>query len=142
VLLDGRLSNSATKQYTVNMVSHPEVLAHIASNKFITTMDVSHAFFQVLVAKSSQNLTVFYSEEHGKCYYCFRHCPQGFKNSPLFLKLLMDKLLGDVAKYVIHYVDGILIATNQDIKHHSDIVEKVLHRLHTGGLKLCPERYT
>jgi hypothetical protein len=139
VLLDGRLLNSATKRYPVNMVSQPEVLAHIAGNKFITTMDVSHAFFQVPVAESSQNLTVFYSEEHGK-RYCFRRCPQGLKNSPLFLKLLMDKLLGDLAKYVIHYVDDILIATNLDIKHHLDIVEKVLHRLHTGGLKLRPDK--
>ena len=52
----------------------------------------------------------------------------------------MDKLLGDLAHYVIHYADDILIATDKDMKHHIEIVGKVLSRLEKGGIKIRPKK--
>jgi hypothetical protein len=104
MLLDGRLLNEQTVRYPTNLVSQPEVIAHISGRKHITTVDVSHAFFQVPINEKSQPYTAFFSPAHGK-RYCFQRCPQGLKNSSLYLKLLMDKLLGNMSHYVLHYAD-------------------------------------
>jgi hypothetical protein len=64
-----------------------------------------------------QALTAFYSEANGKYHY-FTRCTQGLKNSPLHLKLLLDKILGDMALDVIHYADYIMIATDESLEDH------------------------
>jgi len=139
LLLDGRLLNNATIRLPTNLVTQMEVYAHLSGRRHISTFDISHAFYQVPLSKVSQPLTAFYSHAHGK-RYAFQRCPQGLKNSPLFLKLLMDRLLGHLAQYVIHYVDDILIATDSTVKDHCDIIAKVLQKLEEGGIKLRPNK--
>ena len=139
-LLDGRLLNERTVRYPSNLVSNPEVLAHLAGGrKFVSTADVSHSFFQIPIDLESQPYTAFFSPAHGK-RYCFQRCPQGLKNSPLYLKLLMDKLLGSMSHYVLHYADDILIATDKDLTHHIETVGEVLRRLEEGGIKIRPSK--
>ena len=116
-----------------------EIFAHLSGRKFVSTIDVSHAFFQIPLSFQAQPLTAFYSEAHGK-RYCFQRCPQGLKNSPLHLKLLMDKLLGNLAQYVIHYADDILIATDLTLEHHLQIIDQVLTKLEQGGIKIRPQK--
>ena len=139
MLMDGRLLNHATIRLPMNTVTQLEVFAHMSGRKWITTADVSQAFFQVYLSKKAQPYTAFYSEAHGK-RYCFKRCPQGLKNSPLYLKLVMDRILGDLAANVIHYVDDILIASDGTIEEHLELVGKVLHRLQEGGLKLRADK--
>ena len=139
IILDGRLLNHYTLRKPAQCVSQPEVLSHLVGKTIITTIDLSDSFFQMLLHEDSQALTAFYSEAHGK-RYCFRRCPQGLRNSPLHLKLLMDKLFGDMSNEVIHYADDILIATNGSIKAHLKIVEKVLQRLKEGNIKIRPNK--
>ena len=139
MLLDGRLLNEATIRYPTNLVSHPEVFAHLSGRKWVSNADVSHSFFQIPISLKSQPYTAFFSPAHGK-RYCFQRCPQGLKNSPLFLKLLMDKLLGSLSHYVLHYADDILIATDKDLTHHIEIVGEVLKRLQDGGIKIRPKK--
>jgi hypothetical protein len=120
-------------------VSNPEDVHHLVGATKITTINLSNAFFQMMLHADSQPLTAFYSEAHGK-RYCFKRCPQGLRNSPLHLKLLMDKLFGDMANEVIHYADDILIATSGSVAHHLKIVEKVLQRLIKGNIKIRPTK--
>ena len=141
ILLDGRLLNNATVRLPTNLVTQMEVFSHLSNKKHVSTIDVSQAFYQVPLSKEAQPYTAFYSEAHGK-RYCFKRSPQGLKNSPLFLKLLMDKIFGHMARYVIHYVDDILIATNKDMSHHLHVVEKVLDCLKEAGIKIKPAKTT
>ena len=139
IILDGRLLNHYTLRKPAQCVSQPEVLSHLVGKTIITTIDLSDSFFQMLLDEDSQALTAFYSEAHG-ARYCFKRCPQGLRNSPLHLKLLMDKLFGDMANEVIHYADDILIATNGSMRQHLKIVEKVLQRLKEGNIKIRPSK--
>ena len=139
MLLDGRLINNATIRLPVNFTTQMEILNHLSGRRIVTTMDISQAFFQIPLSEAAQPLTAFYSEAHGK-RYCFKRCPQGLKNSPLYLKLLMDKLLGHLSQYVLHYVDDILIATDGTMLEHIDIVGQVLDALLRGGIKLRPDK--
>ena len=73
----------------VNLVTHPEIYAQLVEKVWLTVADLSDSFFQMMLKAECQALTAFYSEAHGKLY-CFTRCPQGLKNSPLHLKLLLD----------------------------------------------------
>src|SRR5882757_8987327 len=98
VLLDGRLLNNKSIRLPMILVSSMEVYAFLAKKTHVTVLDISNSFFQIPIASKDQPLTCFYSEAHG-ARYCFERAPQGLKNSPLHLKLLMDKMLGGLAKY-------------------------------------------
>jgi hypothetical protein len=88
----------------------------------------------MLLKAECQALTAFYSKAHGK------GCPQGFKNSPLHLQLLLHKLLRDLAQDIIHYADNIMIATNGSFKEHMEKVGQVLGRLKKGNIKTRPQK--
>jgi len=139
ILLDGRLLNNSTVRKPMNLVTHSEIYAQLVGAKFVTTIDLSDSFFQIPLAKESQPLTAFYSEAHGK-RYCFTRCPQGLRNSPLSLKLLMDKMFGNMSDKVIHYADDIMIATNDSMDDHLKMVNRVLEKLRFGKIKIRPSK--
>ena len=139
ILLDGRLINSYTRRLPTNLVTHSELYAHLVGKTHVTTIDLSDAFFQIPLSKESQPLTAFYSLCHGK-RYCFQRVPQGLRNSPLHLKLLMDELFGDMANDVIHYVDDIMLATNGSLKDHLQKLSLILEKLEKADLKIRPSK--
>jgi hypothetical protein len=139
VLLDGRLLNHYMQRLPVNLVTHPEIYAQLVGKVWLTVADLSDSFFQMMLKAECQALTAIYSEAHGK-RYCFMRCPQGLKNLPLHLKLLHDKLLGDMAQDVIHYANDIMIATDESFKDHMEKVEQVLGRLKKGNIKIRPQK--
>ncbi len=139
VLLDGRLLNNYMQRLLVNLVTHPEIYAQLVGKVWLTVADLSDSFLQMMLKAECQALTTFYCKTHGK-RYCFTRCPQGLKNSPLHLKLLLDKLLGDMAQNVIHYADNIMNTTDGTFKEHMEKVGQVLGRLKKGNIKIRPQK--
>ena len=139
ILLDGRLLNNATIRKPMNLITSCETFAHLAQKPHVSVMDMSHSFFQIPLSAKAQPLTAFFSQTHGR-RFCFTRAPQGLKNSPLYLKLLLDDTLGHLAHYVLTYADDIMIATDKDLRHHIDIVTEVLDCLRRRGLKMRPSK--
>ena len=139
VLLDGRLLNDATIRNPTSLVAPLEIFAILVHKTHVTILDVSNAFFQIPISKECQPLTAFFSEAHGM-RYCYQRAPQGLKNSPLFLKLLMDKMFGHMAKYVIHYADDVMIATEGTFAFHLKILHKVLQAFKEENIKIKPQK--
>ena len=139
ILLDGRLLNNATIKQATTLVAPLEIFAFLAAKTHVSTWDISNAFFQVPIKFEHQPLTAFFSEAHG-LRYCYTRSAQGLKNSPLFLKLMMDKILGNLAKYVIHYADDVMIATDGSMAHHIDIIGKVLKAFEDENIKIRPQK--
>ena len=139
LLLDGRLLNNYTKRLPTNLVTQLEIFAHLVNKRWVTTIDLSDAFYQIELHPDSQPLTAFYSEAHGK-RYCFMRCPQGLRNSPLHLKLVMDRLFSDMANDVIHYADDIMIGTEGTIREHIERLAKVFAKLEAGNIKIRPQK--
>ena len=139
ILLDGRLLNIISKRLPQNLITHGELDTFLHGKTQVTAIDLSDAFFQMPLSLDSQPFTAFFSPLHGK-RFCFTRCPQGLKNSPLYLKLLMDKLFGDMADEVITYADDILIATNGTFEEHMRVVNKVLQRIKLGKIKIRPQK--
>ena len=139
ILLDGRLLNNATIRMPMNLSTSLEMFSMLSQKKYVSVMDMSHSFFQIPLSAEAQPMTAFYSQAHGR-RFCFTRAPQGLKNSPLYLKLLLDDTLGPLSEYVISYADDIMIATDSTMKHHIDTVARALQLLHERGLKMRPSK--
>jgi len=139
LLFDGRLLNYDTKRLPMAFVSKPEILAHLIDRDHLSSLDFSDAFFHIPLTKKAQPLTAFYAETNNK-RMCFTRAPQGLKNSPLYLKILLDKIFQDLSDNLLFYVDDLLIATKGSLEDHFKLVELVLHRLLESGLKLRPQK--
>ena len=139
LLFDGRLLNYDTKRLPMATTSKLEVLNHLVHKKHLTSMDLADSFFHIPLDKDSQPLTAFYSAVHSQ-RFCFKRAPQGLRNSPLYLKLLLDKIFSDMSDSCILFFDDLLIATNDSLDHHLKIVDKVLQKLIAAGLKLRPNK--
>ncbi len=74
--------------------------------------------------------------------YCFTRAHQGLKNSPLFLKLLIDKMFAssDLLKHVIYYAKDISIATNKSLSHHIEIIDKVLECFEKANIRIKAQK--
>ncbi len=133
--------NNATIRKATVLVSPVEVFAHTPQKAYISTIDISNAFFQIPIKFEHQCYTAFYSDAHGK-RYCFTRAPQGLKNSPLFLKLLMDKMFAstELLKHVIYYADDIMIATNNSLTHHIEVIDKVLQCLQKANIQIKAQK--
>ena len=139
LLFDGRLLNYDTVRYPMALVSKPEILAELVNKRHLSSLDVADAFYQIPLTKRAQPFTAFYSYTHG-LRMCFNRAPQGLRNSPLYLKILLDIVFKDMQHQVLYYADDLLIATNGSMKHHLDTIHMVLKRLIKAGLKLRPQK--
>ena len=74
ILLEGCFLNHYMQRLPTNLVTHPELYAHLVSKTHVTVMDLSDSFFQMMLRLECQALTAFYSEAHGK-QYCFTRVP-------------------------------------------------------------------
>ena len=139
LLFDGRLLNYDTVRLPQALISKPEIMAHLVGKKHLTSLDFADAFYHIPLSKKAQPLTAFYAHTHG-LRMCFTRAPQGLRNSPLYLKLLTDRIFRDMTDSVLFYADDLLVATDGTLEEHMLTVEKVLEKLVQSGLKLRPKK--
>jgi len=139
LLFDGRLLNYNTKRMPVAIITKAEILAHLVNKTHLTSLDFADAFFHIPLTEYAQNLTAFWTPNHAK-KMCFNRAPQGLRNSPMYLKMLLDKVFFDLSENVLFYADDLLIATNGTLIEHLDFLRTVLERLVQAGLKLRPQK--
>jgi len=139
LLFDGRLLNYDTPRLPMATTSKLEILSHLANKTHLSCMDLADAFFHIELDEESQPLTAFYSSVHSQ-RFCFKRAPQGLRNSPLYLKLLLDKIFADMHDSCILFFDDLLIATNGTLEHHLKVIDEVLRRIVLAGLKLRPNK--
>jgi hypothetical protein len=65
ILLDRRLLNNDTIRKATVLVSPIKVFAHATQKAYISTIDISNAFFQITIKYDHQCYTAFYSDAHG-----------------------------------------------------------------------------
>ena len=139
LLFDGRLLNYDTVRLPMALISKPEIMAHLINRTHLTSLDFADAFFHIPLSKEAQPLTAFYAHTHG-LRMCFTRAPQGLRNSPLYLKLLLDKIFRDMTDSILFYADDLLVASDGTLEEHLLLVKKVLGRLEQAGLKLRPQK--
>ncbi|MEY2832154.1 MAG: hypothetical protein RLZZ574_1412, partial [Cyanobacteriota bacterium] len=139
LLFDGRLLNYDTKRMPMSLISKGEILSKLVGKTHLSSLDFADAFYQIPLSAGAQPLTAFWTPNQGK-RMCFNRAPQGLRNSPMYLKLVLDKVFYDMDDNVIFYADDLLVASNGTILDHFQLLNKVLSKLRMANLKLRPQK--
>jgi hypothetical protein len=128
--IDARRVNKVTIPDRERTPPLHELLQRFHGTKFMTSIDLSKAFLQLPLKKSSRPYTAFLFDS---TVYQYKRAPYGFRNSLSgFVRALKLALGNETSEFVVYYVDDILIHSRSFNEHlrHIDIV---MHKLTQAG---------
>lgn len=132
VCFDGRKLNSVTVVDSYPMPLIDSVVTKVRDARYLSSLDLKQAFFQIPLDESSKLKTAFAVQGRGS--FCFKVVPFGLVNSAQALVRLMDMVIGaQLDPYVFYYLDDIIVAT-PDFTTHLDVLKKLFLRLKDAGL--------
>lgn len=132
--LDSRKLNSITKVDTYPMPRVQEILDSLNNAKFMTSLDLKSAFFQIMLAEESREKTCF--SVPGLGAFHFRRMPFGLVNSTARMMRLMDKVFGpEYANNIFYYVDDIILIS-ETFEEHMTLLQTACEKLKQAGLTI------
>jgi len=141
MVVDLRGINSLIVPKLVQLPQIEELLETITSSKprFLSTMNILSAFYQVYLSEESRDLTTFTGPD-GRRWRCTR-CAMGLSCSPAQLNLVLSNIFCDKSRFhsLACYVDDILIFS-QDWKAHLKQLELALKTLHENRISCSPTK--
>uniref|UniRef100_A0ABD2WNZ3 RNA-directed DNA polymerase n=1 Tax=Trichogramma kaykai TaxID=54128 RepID=A0ABD2WNZ3_9HYME len=136
--LDYRQVNAVTKKNAYPMRHMDDILDKLREAKFISKLDLSQAYHQILLEEKSKEITAF--SVQGRGHFQFRRMPYGLTNAPGTFQALMDRLIGpEWEPHVFSYLDDIIIVTN-DFEEHLIWLKRVLSALKEANLQINREK--
>lgn len=132
--LDYRKVNSVTKKdaYPIPMING--LLARLPKAKFISSIDLKDAYYQVPLDLDSKEMTAFTIP--GKGHYQFNVMPFGLCNAAQTMCKLMDNVIpAELRKEVFVYLDDLLVVS-EDFETHLKVLKQVATHLSTSGLTI------
>ena len=118
--IDFRRLNSRTKKDAYPLPRMQETMESMVGARFFSTMDLKSGFWQVKMAKDSQQYTTFTVGSMG--VYEFLRMPYGLCNAPATFQRLMQNCLGELdLTYALIYLDNVIVFSWTEEEH--------LHRL-------------
>jgi len=137
-VVDLREVNRVTKKDSYPIPKVNEILDQLRNAKYITTIDLTSAYFQIPLDKESREKTAFVIP--GRGLFQFRRLPQGLTSSAAVWQRFIDRVLGeDVKSNVFVYLDDICIV-NETFEDYLALVDKILSRLEAAGLTINFEK--
>ena len=136
--IDFRRLNSRTKKDAYPLSQMQETMESMVGARFFSTMDLKSGFWQVKMAKDSQQYTAFTVGSMG--VYEFLRMPYGLCNAPATFQRLMENCLGELnLTYTLIYLDDVIVfsQTEEEHLHHLRVV---FARFLEHGLKLKPSK--
>ena len=133
--VDYRALNKVTRKdaYPLPYITH--ILDRLRGAKFLSSMDIKSAYWQIAVTKESRPYTAF--TVPGRGLFQFRRMPFGLTNAPASWQRLIDTVLGADLEPIVHvYLDDIIIIS-PDFSTHLDVISKVFDRLTAAGLTVA-----
>ena len=110
----------------------------MVGTRFFSTMDLKSGFWQVKMAKDSQQYTVFMVGSMG--VYEFLRMPYGLCNAPVTFQRLMQNCLGELnLTYALIYLDNVIMFSQTEEEHLHCLRVVLVHFLE-HGLKLKPSK--
>lgn len=136
--LDARELNAITAKDAYPQQQIYRILGRLQTTKFLSSIDLSDAYFQVPLDEESRSKTAFAIS--GRGYFRYMRMPFGLCNSGATLCRLMDSVIGcDLEPYVFIYLDDILIAT-ETFEKHMEILAILAERLSKAKLTIHPTK--
>lgn len=132
--LDCRKVNEVSKTDAFPLPYISRILGRLRGTKYLSSIDLSDAFWQIPLAKEDREKTAF--TVPGRGLYQFTVMPFGLHGAPMTMSRLMDSVLGyDLEPLVFVYLDDIIIATDT-FEDHIRCMEEVSSRLKKANLSI------
>lgn len=136
--LDARGLNAVTKRNAYPQQNMNRILGQLSSPRYISTLDMTDAFYQIPLAEESKCKTAFSVPSKGT--FVFKRMVMGLCDSGSTLCWLIDKILGaDFEPYCFPYMDDIVIVTDT-FERHIEILGKIADRLKMANLTINPKK--
>lgn len=136
--VDYRKLNQVSERdaYPIPYVS--ATLDKLRDAKYLSSLDIKSAYFQVPLSEDSKPLTAFTVPNRG--LFQFRRLPMGLANSPATFQRLIDQVLGpEMEPHCFVYLDDIVIVT-QTFEQHIRVLREVFRRLKVANLTASKEK--
>lgn len=137
--LDARKLNERTRRDAYPLPHQDRILGRLSASKYLSTIDLSKAFWQIPLQPESRKYTAF--RVFGRGLFQFTRLPFGLVNSPATLSRLMDQVLGygELEPNVFVYLDDIVIVSNT-LEEHLRSLKEVAKRLKAANLSINIEK--
>jgi len=136
ICLDARIIN----QYTVPQFESPmtvnSILGNITEARYFSKIDLKNSFWLIPLDPNSRKYTGFQIDG---VVYNFRVVPFGLQSAGASLNRALHVILDKYEKFVLHYIDDILIFSKNE-NQHLEHIKTVLEALNEAGLKLNPDK--
>ena len=134
--IDFRKLNNRTKKDAFPLPQMQETMESMVAAWFFSTMDLKSGFWQVKMAKESQQYTAFMVGSMG--VYEFLRMPYGLFNALVTFQRLMQNCLGELnLTYTLVYLDNIIVFSRTE-EEHLHCLWVVFSWFLEHGLKLKP----
>lgn len=136
--LDSRMLNSKTVKDSYPLPYITRILSQLSETKYISTLDLKDAFWQIPLEESSKEKTAFTIPSRG--LWQFKVMPFGLHNAAQTQSRLMDQVMGyDLEPNVHYYIDDLII-TSTTFEKHIELLEEVSKRLKKAKLRISLEK--
>lgn len=109
-----------------------EVLESVGSAQFISTLDLARGYWQIPMAKQSQEKTAF-TTPYGLFEFCVM--PFGLQNAPATFQRMMDDVLRDCQEFTRAYIDDVIVYSST-WEEHLEHLRQVFTCLRRANLSL------
>lgn len=130
--LDARLLNQITKAQFDAPQNIDSMLSRIGKNTIFSKLDLKNSFWLIPLDENSRKYTGFSVDGH---VYWFKVVPFGLQSASSALVRAMQSILDIYESFCLHYIDDILIFSDNVEKHFGHL-DTILNALDTAGLKL------
>jgi hypothetical protein len=136
--IDYRMLNSKTIKNAYPLPRIQECLDKLGKACFLTSLDLTSGYWQVRISDRDIPKTAF-NTRYGK--YEFLVMPFGLTNAPATFQTLMNSILRPyIDKFILVYLDDILIYSNSE-EEHREHIKIVLQALREHKLYARPDKY-
>lgn len=136
--VDFRKLNSVTVRDSYPLPLVADTLDKLRDAKYLSSLDVRSAYWQVPMAESSKQYTAFTVPNRG--LFQFTRMPFGLHNAPATWQRLIDNVLGhDLEPHVFVYLDDVVIVS-QTFEQHLLILDEVFRRLREAKISVSIEK--
>ena len=128
--MDYRRLNSVSLSNAYPMPRIDDMIDQLGKASYITTLDLTHGYWQVPVAERDRHKTAFITPFG---LFQFKRMPFGLQGAPASFQRIMDRLIHGQHDYVSAYLDDLVIFSTS-WEEHLRHLRAVLQRLKEAGL--------
>ncbi|CAH2210808.1 jg24696, partial [Pararge aegeria aegeria] len=137
--LDSRKLNAVTKKDAYSLPYISDILDNLRDAKYLSSLDLSKSFWQILIKKEDRCKTAFYIPSRGT--FQFKSMPFGLTNAPATQQRLVDTLFygPEFEHMVFVFVDDIIVIS-PTFEEHIALLKRVLNKLKIANLTINFEK--